>query len=160
MSLLSWALRHGVGPAALHELQTELGLLTPPLPEAAPEFGKSEAFVQSQAVLEASRRGIRALRNNSGAFQNDTGQLVRFGLGNTSAAINKIMKSSDLIGWRPVVITAPMVGYKLAQFWAREIKEPGWQFTGAGREAPQKAFMDMVNAGGGDAAFITDAGQV
>ena len=160
MSLLSWALRHHVSPAALNDLQIELGLLTPALPPDAPAHGKGEAFVQSAAVLAASRQGIRAFRNNSGAFQNDSGQLVRFGLGNTSAAVNAVLKSSDLIGWRPVRITPEMVGYRIAQFWGREAKEPGWQYTGKGREVQQKAFIDMGNAEGADLAFLTDPERV
>ena len=160
MSLLSWALRHGIGPAALNELQHELGLLTPALPVDAPAYGKSEAFVQSGARLEASRRGIRAFRNNVGALTDENGRLVRYGLANESGAVNDAVKSSDLIGWRRVVIEPRMVGYTVAQFWAREVKAPGWQFTGKGREVQQKAFIDMVNAEGGDGAFLTDPGQV
>lgn len=160
MSLLSWALRYGVSPAALNDLQHELGLLTPPLQLDSPAFGKSEAFVQSGARLEASRQGIRAFRNNVGALKDDTGRVVRYGLANESKAINDVVKSSDLIGWRPVVITPAMVGYRFAQAWGREVKEPGWQFTGSGREVAQKAWIDMGNADGGDFAFLTDPRQV
>jgi hypothetical protein len=161
MSLLSWALRNGVGPAALNELQIELGLLTPTFAPEDPGQGKSEGWVQSMARLEASRRGIRAFRNNVGALPNPAGRPVRFGLANESKEINEdVVKSSDLVGWRKLVIDPRMVGYTVAQFWCREIKEPGWQFTGQGREGPQKAWIDMVNAEGGDAAFLTDPGQV
>lgn len=160
MSLLTWALRHGVGPAALNELQYELGLLTPALTPDAPAHGKSEAFVQSGARLEASRRGIRAFRNNVGALTDENGRLVRYGLANETGAVNDAVKSSDLIGWRRVLIMPQHVGYTVAQFWCREVKAPGWQFTGKGREVQQKAWIDMVNSEGGDGAFLTDPAQV
>lgn len=161
MSLHAWAIRHGVGPAALADLQYQLGLVTPPLPapvqHRAPE---SEAFAQSSIRLEASRKGVRLFRNNVGVLKDETGRPVRYGLGNDSAAMNDVIKSGDLIGWRPVYIVPQMVGTKIAQFVSREVKKPGWQFTGAGREAAQKAWADTINADGGDAGFATGEGTL
>lgn len=160
MSLHTWAIRWGVGPAALADLQTQLGLITPPLPADSPAHGKSEMYVQSDVFVEATQKGVRLFRNNSGALKNEAGVPVRFGLGNVSAAVNNIFKSSDALGWRPVVITPQMVGCRVAQFVAREFKAPFWQYTGEGREVQQKTFIDMVNAGGGDAAFATGRGTL
>jgi hypothetical protein len=160
MSLHAWAIKYGIGPNAVAELQYLLGLVTPALPPESPAHGKSEAFSQSEVMLEASQKGYRLFRNNVGALKDENGRLVRYGLANTSKAVNEIIKSSDLIGWRPVLIQPQHVGMKIAQFVGREMKAPGWQFTGAEREGAQKAFIDMVNADGGNAAFATGKGTL
>lgn len=115
----------------------------------------SESRVQSITSLTATARGIWPLRNNSGALLNEVGTPVRFGLGNTSKAFNEVMKSSDLIGPEPVLITQAMVGTVIARFWARECKPEDWHYTGTDREKAQKAFIDKVNSLGGNAAFTT-----
>jgi hypothetical protein len=116
----------------------------------------SESHVQSITQLEAVKRGIWPLRNNSGAMQDAEGRQVRFGLGNVSKKFNEVMKSSDLIGPEPVLITQEMVGTVIARFWARECKPSDWTYTGTDREVAQKAFIDKVNACGGNAKFTTD----
>jgi hypothetical protein len=113
----------------------------------------SESKIQSLVILRAVARRIWPLRNNSGAFIDNTGRQVRFGLGNVSKAFNQVMKSSDLIGIEPVVITEDMVGKTIGRFWARECKPEGWQYTGTPREVAQKNFIDKVNSLGGNAAF-------
>jgi hypothetical protein len=82
---------------------------------------------------------------------------VRYGLFNESPQVNKLVKSSDLIGWRTLHVTPAMVGTYVAQFFARECKEPAWQYSGTEREVAQLAFINMVLAAGGDAAFTTGA---
>ena len=120
----------------------------------------SEARVQSEIRLEAVRAGVRLFRNNSGAFKDDTGRLVRYGLGNESAALNAALKSSDLIGLRPRLITLADVGTTIAQFLARECKHPNWKYHGSDAEIAQKAFIDLVTTEGGDAAFATEVGTL
>lgn len=115
----------------------------------------SESNVQAREQLKAAQRGAWLLRNNSGAFYDEAGRLVRYGLGNVSKAYNEVVKSSDLIGIKPVVITADMVGKIIGQFVARECKPEGWQYAGTDHELAQKTFIDKVNALGGDAAFTT-----
>ena len=115
----------------------------------------SESRVQSETFLRAAMRRIWALRNNSGAFIDATGRQVRFGLGNTSKAFNAVMKSSDVIGVEPVVITQDMVGKVIGRFWARECKPEDWKYTGTDREVAQKAFITKINSLGGNAAFTT-----
>lgn len=115
----------------------------------------SESRVQSRAQLIATQRGVWPLRNNSGAFTDESGRLVRFGLGNTSKAFNAVMKSSDLVGVEPVLITPDMVGQTIGRFWARECKPEGWTYRGTDREKAQKAFIDKINRLGGNAAFTT-----
>ncbi len=115
----------------------------------------SENIMLQTMKIIASEKGGRLWRNNSGAYLNEQGRFVRYGLGNESKKINDIFKSSDLIGIKPVVITESDVGKTLGIFWAREIKAPGWKFTGTPRETAQKNFIDLVNRLGGDADFYS-----
>jgi hypothetical protein len=162
MSVLhQWAAAHGVGLAALQDLQRRLGILTA-VPDAATASGpaKSEAWAQSAVRLEACQKGLRLWRNNVGALLDKQGRLVRYGLANDSANLNAQVKSGDLIGWRPVTVTPAHVGHKLAVFVSREIKEPGWQYTGTAHEQAQLAWAHMINAAGGDARFADGPGSL
>jgi len=160
MNLHQWAIKHGIPAAAVFELQNILGETVPVLPEYQLQHGaKSEAFVQSLVKLRASQEGVKVTRNNVGALiPQGSKKPVRFGLFNESEQINELVKSSDLIGWRPVVITPEHVGTRIAQFWARECKEPAWIPGTDEREVAQGAFINMVNRDGGDAAFTNGAG--
>lgn len=163
MNLHDWAVRWSIPFDAFRDLQTLLGLYTPPLPHGAAmtEGPKSEAFVQSMVRLEASQKGLYLFRNNNGALKpQGSTRPVRFGLGNDSEKVNDMMKSGDLIGWRPVVIEPRHVGYKLAQFMSVEVKPEGWQYTGQDREPAQLAWANLVNAHGGDARFVSQAGTL
>jgi hypothetical protein len=120
----------------------------------------SESRVQSLGVLAALERGIWLLRNNSGAWQDPTGRLVRYGLGNVSAQFNKVMKSSDYVGVEPIIITSDMVGKTIGRFYAREFKPEGWVFTGTDREIAQRNFIAKVNSLGGNADFCSDPSKV
>lgn len=161
MSVLhEWAIAWRVPAAALQDLQHRLGLLTPRMTQATPGYGKSEAYSQSAIRLEAGQKNILLFRNNVGALKSDTGRLVRYGLANDSAEVNDVMKSADLIGIRKVLITPQHVGYYIGQFVSREAKEPGWQYTGTEREVAQLAWLNMILANGGDAAFATGAGTL
>lgn len=119
-----------------------------------------ESDIQAKIRLEASKKGVKLWRNNVGALSDVNGRYVRYGLANESAQLNAVFKSSDLIGIRPVTITADMVGKTIGQFVAREVKTENWEFKGTPREKAQKAFMDLINALGGDAAFCTDEGSL
>jgi len=160
MNLHQWAARWNIPLECLRDLQTTLGTYTPPLDPAGPAAGKSEAWVQSVVRLEASQKGVKLFRNNVGALKDERGRLVRYGLGNDSSAMNEVLKSADLVGFRPVVILPQHVGHTLAQFVSREVKAPGWQYTGAGREPAQLAWANLVNANGGDASFVSGEGSL
>lgn len=96
-------------------------------------------------------------RNNSGAYKDEFGRMVRYGLANESAAENERIKSSDLIGITPVLITPAMVGYSLGVFTAYEVKPSGWHLTpGDKRGLAQQQFHDIVRAACGFAGFVTD----
>jgi len=115
---------------------------------------KSESDVQQLIQLEAPKHNCVLLRNNSGAFTDANGRLVRFGLGQTSNATN--YKSSDLIGWTEITITSEMVGKKVAVFTAIEVKKEAWRSTKNTREALQENFINWVKMRGGIAAFINN----
>lgn len=123
-----------------------------------------ESDAQKLIQLEASKLGSRLWRNNSGATficeqardcPHAAARPIRFGLGNESAKLNKLIKSSDLIGITPVVITSLMVGQTVGIFTAVEVKRPGWRYSGRGRELAQKKFLDLVKSLGGIAKFMT-----
>lgn len=114
----------------------------------------SESNVQAREQLKAAQRGAWLLRNNSGAFVDKTGRLIRFGLGNVSKGFNEVCKSSDLCGVEPVVITADMVGRTIGRAFVRECKPEGWEFNpNDDHEVAQLRFISKINELGGNAAF-------
>ena len=154
-NLHDWARKWGLSVECLRDLQITLGTYTPPLAPEAPGVGKSEAWAQSALRIEASRKGVKLFRNNVGALKSKEGRLVRFGLGNDSEKINEVLKSGDLIGPKPVLIEQWHVGHIFGQFASREVKYPGWQYTGTDREVAQLNWINLINSCGGDAAFAT-----
>lgn len=143
--LHDWATAHRVPPAALADLVSRLTVAD----HTPAEAGRSEAAVQADIRLAAAKRGDLVLwRNNSGALTDDAGRLIRFGLGNDSAAANKRMKSADLIG-----IHRPS-----GRFVSIEVKRPGWKHSDASeRDRAQAAWAATVVAMGGVALRVTSA---
>jgi hypothetical protein len=159
MNLVTWALKWGVSAAALADLHREMGLDgAGSIPEGV--RGKSEAAAQAAVRLEAAQKGVRVWRNNVGALTDDRGVPVRYGLANDSAAMNKVIKSADLIGIRPVLITPAHVGQMIGQFVSREMKAPGWKYTGTDREQAQHRWALLVASVGGDASFCCGSGTL
>ena len=117
--------------------------------------GSSESNVQSRVRLEGQSRGWRLWRNNRGAGQMASGNHVRYGLANDSKQLGDVLKSGDLIGWRPVVITPDMVGKCLAQFISVECKGTDSR-TDPDRLAAQQRWADLVNREGGYAVFVSE----
>lgn len=157
-NLTQWAARHGVSQAALAELRVMMGVDTDPA--KCTTKASSEAAVQTAIRLEASRLGVRLWRNNVGACKDESGRIIRYGLCNDSAQLNKRIKSSDLIGVRPLIVTPEMVGHTIGQFVAREVKRPGWKYTGTDREKAQLAFIELLLSLGADAAFASGEGSL
>lgn len=160
VDLHAWAARHGVSLAAVTELKAMMTTGVPSPAHLVDTGSNSEAGVQSQVRLEAAQKGCLVWRNNVGAVTDDTGRLVRFGLANESAAVNRQVKSSDLIGIKPLRIEQHHVGTIIGQFLAREVKKPGWNYTGTPREQAQMKFIELVVACGGDAAFCNSVGTI
>ena len=153
MNFQEWAARWQLPAQALDELADVLNS-----PEqAAPQVGVSESATSAAVRLEASARGVTLWRNNVGVLKNEAGRPVRYGLANDSPQINRVFKSSDLIGVRPRIILAADVGRTFGQFVARECKHAGWPGPNPNdkHEQAQLAFLRFVVSRGGDAAFCT-----
>jgi hypothetical protein len=157
ITLSAWAIRWGIPMAALVELQQYMGLLDP-APE--PQEGRSEAAVTNDVRLEASRQGMRLWRNNVGQLNDENGRPVRYGLANDSPQVNKVMKSADLIGIRPVLVTRAHEGQTIGQFVSIECKAEGWRYAGTPREEAQQNWATLVLSLGGDARFICKRGAL
>jgi hypothetical protein len=160
----AWAARN---PQAAYELQSvQLQGVYPPTPD---EDGHSEDWAQANVRMAAPRAGGVLWRNNVGARKTKETHVcpscryrfevlvppMRWGLCNDSAKLNKVHKSSDLVGFRSVIITPDMVGKKFAQFAAVEMKAPGWTWSGNPHEQAQAAFGSIVLKAGGVFAFST-----
>lgn len=157
MLLTDWAIKWGIPFEALDDLKFDLGLLEANLPHVEPT-DKSETRVQKETRLNAARYGDRLWRNNNGACFDDTGRMIRYGLGNDSKDLP--YASSDLIGIRPHVVQVGDVGKTIGIFLSFEIKEQGWKFTGSKREQRQLNWHHFINARGGIACFVSDSRQV
>lgn len=157
-TLYAWAARWRIPLEAVRDLQQQMGALsTDPTPG---DGGASEGAVQVALRLEASSKGCRLFRNNVGVLFDETGRPVRYGLANDSKQLNANVKSADLIGIRPVVITPAMVGSTVGQFLSREVKAAGWRYTATPREVAQLKWAELVLSLGGDAAFATGPGTI
>lgn len=95
-----------------------------------------ESEVQNTIRLKLSQCGFILFRNNVGAWKNSKGHWIRYGL---------CEGSSDLIGWRPLIITADMVGKKISQFVAVETKRSSKSRV----SAKQSHFVNVVKNSGG-----------
>jgi hypothetical protein len=153
-----WAIKWGVRYDALQELQGIFGMI-PSQTFGRLEDPTSETYVQSLVRLEAVRYGVKLWRNNVGVLEDATGRPVRYGLANDSPTLNKSVKSGDLIGWRPLIITPAHVGIKIAQFVSRECKRPSWSYSGTEHEKAQLKWIQVITADGGDACFVTEEGS-
>lgn len=100
-----------------------------------------ESDINNRCMIEASRCGAVLMKNVRGLFISLCGtRKVKAGL-----AVNG---SSDLIGWKSIVITPDMVGKRVAVYVAAEIK------TATGRVSPeQQIFIDNVRKAGGIAGI-------
>jgi len=157
VTLHQWAMTHSIPPAALNDL---IYLLQAPANVAAVDTGESEAAVQQAIRLEAPRHGERLFRNNNGACVDENGNFIRYGIANDSKAMNEKIKSSDLIGIKPVVITPDLLGETLGVFKAVECKPAGWVYKATKREQAQLAFGQLVISLGGRFTFAQNPSDV
>jgi hypothetical protein len=118
----------------------------------------TEAEVQAQERLIASQQGMRWYRNNVGVAVDRSGRPIRYGLANDSKALNQAVKSSDLIGVRPILITPQHVGTVIGQFIGAECKRSDWRYMDTPEERAQQAWHDIINGLGGYSKFITKPG--
>jgi len=116
-----------------------------------------ESDLYQPIQLSYSKRGSRLWRNNVGAVHTADGRFLRFGLANESAGVNKEIKSSDLIGITPVIITQEMVGQTVGVFTSIEVKRIGWSYTGSDREKAQNKWIELIRKLGGIAGFTNNS---
>lgn len=103
----------------------------------------NETTIVTEVRATMSRGDVRLWRNNVGVLQDRTGGFVTYGL---------CPGSSDLIGYKSVVITNDMVGMRVAVFCALEGKRDR-------RTKPtrmQQDFINLVISAGGIAGVFTD----
>ena len=141
-----WAQRWDIPKEAVAELVQSMIQCAP-----VPADGRdgTEESVSKKLRLRAAQKGIILWRNNVGVMQDETGRVVRYGLANDSAQMNKSIKSSDLVG----------IGDD-GRFVAREVKKPGWVYRGTPRERAQLKYLELVTAKGGDAKFATSEDDI
>lgn len=152
--LAEWADRWGIPPEAIEDLARST--IYPP-PAVADDA--SEARVQSEVRLEAPYQDVYLFRNNVGAGKMASGNFVRYGLGNDSEALNDVLKSGDLIGFKKRMITMADVGRYFGQFVSREVKRRDWKFSGTKEEHAQVRWATLVNSQGGDAKIVQGPGS-
>jgi len=135
----------------------------------------TEAPVQANTRMEASRIGARLFRNNRGMFytvdavKKLIGLVIKGDLAGARAMSGKqrIVRagleadgSSDLVGDFPVTITQEMVGMTLAVALYAEVKEPNWKKPTDEHERVQLNFITQASNRGALAFFITDHKQL
>lgn len=149
--ITEWQIKYGVSDEALLEFYKLFQ------PNGTPhDDGKSESATSKACELMSAKYGARLWRNNSGATKDENGRMIRYGLGNTSKRINDVMKSSDYIGFVPRLITPEMVGTRIAQFMALEMKKPNWKLIPSDKRGQAQAnFGSIVSNGGGIFSFIS-----
>ena len=108
----------------------------------------SERAIQNEILLAASAAGWTLFRNNVG--QGWTGDATHLPDGSVLIRNARPLHaglctgSSDLIGWRPLLIGPEHLGQVVAQFAGVEVK------TARGKESPaQVTFRRVVNEAGG-----------
>ncbi len=155
MDLFTWAKKWNIRPEALEDL-----ILPHKNQRLAIDFSQSESAILNLVKKEASDKGCRLWRNNVGALHTADGNFLRYGLANESSQINKVFKSADLIGIRPIKITQDYVGHTIGQFVSREIKKSGWRYSGNEREKAQLNWAELILSFGGDACFAVSEGTL
>lgn len=116
---------------------------------------KDESTVQQEIQGEAMHYNCTLMRNNSGACVDETGRVVRFGLGNISKKHTDQIASSDLIGVTKVTVTPEMVGKTVGIITAIEVKKSDWNPNKKldKRETAQYNFIKWIKSLGGRAGF-------
>jgi len=156
MFLEEWFKKYNIPQEAIHEFKVMTFRVEGVL--KSPEGDLTESYIQKMIRLEACAVGGRLWRNNVGAVHTSDNRFIRFGLANESKKENLILKSSDLVGIKPVKVTQEMVGRTFGQFWCKEVKTKGWRYSeGDARSRAQLAWINLINTLGGDACFASGA---
>lgn len=152
MNLLQWAAKWQIPPEALRDL-CNTAIYTETNTE------QPEGVVQQAVRLGAARSGRMLWRNNRGAGKMASGSFVRYGLANDSKALGDAIKSADLIGIEPTLVTQQMVGSTVGVFLSVEVKHEGWKYSGTLEECAQMQWARIIEAKGGR-AIITNKSDI
>ncbi len=157
MTLADWAVRWGLPAQAVEELRVVLG---GPASTQGGAAGISESAVQQRLRIHGSNRGLRLWRNNRGALKDERGVPVRYGLANESSAMDKLIKSSDLIGILPRQVQPGDVGRVFGILISIEAKPQGWRYGGSEREEAQLRWLNLVSSYGGLGCFAQSEADI
>ena len=158
-ALLTWAYQYGIPQTAYLALVRILRAPAEPLHMVKHPLISEAAVQQRTQLLAAKSEGI-LWRNNVGVAVDPAGRPVRYGLANISKQMNTNVKSSDLIGITPVVVTSLMVGSTVGVFTSIECKHMGWNWgEDTERETAQLKYHHIVTSMGGIAGFVSDPEQ-
>ena len=157
MNLNLWAIKWNIPFEAVEDLRRQFGIVSngPKLKE-----GESEAAIQTRVRLEGVEKGINLMRNNVGVLPGRNNVPVRYGLMNDSRQLNKRIKSSDLIGIKPIRIRPVHLDSVIGQFVTRECKYGNWVYTATEEEQAQLRFLELMASLGADAAFANKEGTL
>lgn len=107
-----------------------------------------ESIVQKMTRLRLSTCGFTMWRNNVGSAWQGNAEVIapsRILISNARRVAYGLTKgASDLIGFKPVVITQEMVGKTFPIFTVVETKRPGGRIS-----AEQNIFLDCIRKAGG-----------
>ena len=156
MFFAAWAKKWNIPSEAIKELTQSFGLTNY---DYIDNQDASEASITNIVRVEASRKNCRLWRNNVGATKTENGW-VRYGLANESGKMNKYIKSADLIGIRPVLITKEHIGATIGQFISREVKAANWTYKNTEHERAQLRWIELITGLGGDACFTNSEGSL
>ena len=156
MFFAAWAKKWNIPSEAIKELTQSFGLTNY---DYIDNQDASEASITNIVRVEASRKNCRLWRNNVGATKTENGW-IRYGLANESGKMNKYIKSADLIGIRPVLITKEHIGATIGQFISREVKAANWTYKNTEHERAQLRWIEVITGLGGDACFTNKEGSL
>jgi hypothetical protein len=113
----------------------------------------TESHTKQSIRLALSNGDVRLFPNNTGtAWQGE--HVIRYPNGDVLVKNARAIKyglvvgGSDLVGWKSIIITLAMIGQRIAQFVAVEVK------SNTGRPTDeQRAFVLAVRQSGGRAGF-------
>jgi hypothetical protein len=157
MTFFEWAVSAGLSMEQIRSYQTHLGTYDERLTDGE---GASEASVLARCKVRASKMGGRLWRNNKGAAYLQDGTFLRYGILNDSKRISDEIKSSDLIGGYPLLITPAMVGTTVCQLWLVECKKEDWHFGADDHDNAQLKFLELGLAMGARATFATSEDDI
>ena len=147
-----WAEHWGIPRNAVNDLISRV--YTPPIfHQSSSHDTLSESDVTTKIQVSESMSGARMWRNNVGVAFTTEGTPIRYGLANVSKKMNLVLKSADLIGIKPTLVTGNMVGSVIGVFQSIEAKKSDWVFRNTTHEQAQVNWRNLVISLGGIAKF-------